>query len=83
MVKDVPDYALVLGVPGRQAGWMSRHGHLLHFNQEGLAKCPESGLKYKIDGERVHCIDLDEDLALPSDMRQGLKTYDELKGRGS
>jgi len=42
VVKDVPDYALMLGVPARQAGWMSRHGHRLSFDKEGVAICAES-----------------------------------------
>ena len=41
---DVPDYALMLGVPARQTGWMSRHGHRLEFNATSGATCPESGL---------------------------------------
>jgi UDP-2-acetamido-3-amino-2,3-dideoxy-glucuronate N-acetyltransferase len=46
VVKDVPDYALVVGNPGRQMGWMSEHGHRLHFDTSGKASCPESGLEY-------------------------------------
>lgn len=46
VVKDVPDYALVVGNPGRQMGWMSEHGHRLHFDASGKASCPESGLAY-------------------------------------
>lgn len=46
VVKDVPDYALVVGNPGRQIGWMSEHGHRLHFDASGKATCPESGLEY-------------------------------------
>jgi UDP-2-acetamido-3-amino-2,3-dideoxy-glucuronate N-acetyltransferase len=39
-------YALVVGNPGRQAGWMSEFGHRLHFDAEGRARCPESGELY-------------------------------------
>lgn len=46
ITKDVPDYALMTGVPARQAGWMSRHGAKLNFDQEGNASCPESGEPY-------------------------------------
>jgi len=74
--KDVPDYALMVGVPGRHVGWMSRHGHRLLFDHSGVAVCPESGLKYKITGEQVCCIDLDEDSPLPELLRQGKKPYD-------
>lgn len=83
VAKDIPDYALILGVPGRQAGWMSRHGHKLAFDAEGLATCSESGLRYKLEGGRVRCLDLDEEAPLPESMRLGQKVYDEYKaGRG-
>jgi len=48
VTKDVPAYALVIGNPARQAGWMSEHGHRLHFDATGLAVCPESGEKYNL-----------------------------------
>ncbi len=80
VAKDVPDYALILGVPGRQAGWMSRHGHRLTFGPDGLASCPESGLKYRLEAGRVRCLDLDEDAPLPESMCLGQKVYDEYKG---
>ena len=41
--RDVPDFALVVGVPARQIGWMSEYGHRLEFDTEGKAVCPESG----------------------------------------
>ena len=45
---DVPDYALMLGVPARQKGWMSRHGHVLkNPDSEGVMICPESKLRYQ------------------------------------
>ena len=46
VVKDVDPYALILGNPGRHAGWMSEFGHRLKFNKEGVAVCPESGERY-------------------------------------
>lgn len=47
----VPDYALIVGVPGRLVGWMSRYGNKLNFDKEGVAVCKDSGLKYrKING---------------------------------
>ena len=76
VAKDVPDYALIVGVPGRQAGWMSRHGHRLSFDNSGVAVCPESGLTYRIMNEHVSCLDLDEDSLLPEGLRQGTKPYD-------
>jgi len=46
VVKDVAPFALILGNPGRHAGWMSEFGHRLKFGQDGIAACPESGEKY-------------------------------------
>jgi UDP-2-acetamido-3-amino-2,3-dideoxy-glucuronate N-acetyltransferase len=53
VTKDVKPYALVIGNPARQAGWMSEFGHRLHFNNEGIGTCPESGQKYRIDNNGV------------------------------
>ena len=47
--RSVPDFALVVGNPARQIGWMSRHGHRLHFDADGLATCPESGFRYQLE----------------------------------
>src|SRR5690554_4938669 len=44
--KTVPDYALVVGNPARQIGWMSEYGHRLEFDDNGEAECEESGEKY-------------------------------------
>jgi UDP-2-acetamido-3-amino-2,3-dideoxy-glucuronate N-acetyltransferase len=60
--KDVPDYAVVMGNPARQHGWMSRHGHRLELASEGVMVCPESGLRYReVSPGLVKCLDLDED----------------------
>ncbi len=48
VTKSVAPYALLVGNPGRQSGWMSRYGHRLHFNEQGLAQCPESGDRYRL-----------------------------------
>lgn len=48
VTKDVPDYALIIGNPGRQKGWMSEYGQKLDFDTEGKATCPESGEAYTI-----------------------------------
>ena len=48
VTKDVKPYALVLGNPAKQTGWMSEYGHRLSFNEEGIAVCPESKEKYII-----------------------------------
>jgi len=53
VTKTVPDYALVVGNPSRQIGWMSEYGQRLEFNAEGLATCPESGQKYKLENNTV------------------------------
>lgn len=56
ITKDVKPYALVYGNPARQTGWMSEYGHRLHFNADGIAICPESGQKYKLESNSVHKI---------------------------
>ena len=48
ITKAVKPYALVVGNPARQTGWVSRNGHKLTFNDEGVAVCPETGEKYKL-----------------------------------
>ena len=53
ITKDVKPFALVVGNPGRQTGWVSEYGHKLSFDREGTALCPESGQKYRLSGERV------------------------------
>ncbi len=79
VTRDVPDYALVVGAPGRTQGWMSRHGHRLTFGADGIAVCPESGLHYRLDSGIVRCLDVDEDDALPSDLATGVRPYDSFK----
>ena len=53
VTKNIPDYALVIGNPARQSGWMSEYGHKLKFNPEGLAFCPESQDKYRLENGKV------------------------------
>ncbi|SNV42468.1 Putative acetyltransferase SA2342 [Chryseobacterium taklimakanense] len=53
VTKEVPAYALVVGNPARQMGWMSEYGHRLDFNEEGTAQCPESGEHYRISNNKV------------------------------
>jgi UDP-2-acetamido-3-amino-2,3-dideoxy-glucuronate N-acetyltransferase len=53
VTKDVPDYALMVGNPARQTGWMSEYGHKLKFDANGQAVCPESGEKYKLKDNKV------------------------------
>src|ERR1700741_264837 len=49
VTKTVPDYALVIGNPSRQTGWMSEYGHKLQFDKNGFAICPESKDEYKLE----------------------------------
>ncbi len=53
VTKTVPDYALVVGNPSRQVGWMSEYGQKLHFNEDGIAVCSESGEKYQLENNKV------------------------------
>jgi UDP-2-acetamido-3-amino-2,3-dideoxy-glucuronate N-acetyltransferase len=62
---DVPDYALMLGVPARRRGWMSRHGHRLSApDTDGIMRCPESGWRYLEEMGSLRCLDLPEDQPL-------------------
>ena len=81
VTKDVPDYALMMGTPARQKGWMSRHGHRLGApDAKGTMVCPESGFRYQEQTPGVlRCLDLDEDAPLPTDLAVGRKNYDEFK----
>lgn len=56
VTKTVPDYALVVGNPARQIGWMSEYGHRLEFDNDGLAECPESHEEYKLINNQVQKI---------------------------
>ena len=78
---NVPDYALMMGVPARQIGWMSRHGHRLENpDGNGIMICPESEYRYRETEPGVlRCLDLDEDAPLPPELAAGEKTYDEFK----
>ena len=80
VTKDVPDYALVMGNPARQHGWISRHGHRLHLGKNGAMACPESGFRYeeKPSGQ-LRCLDLDEEAPLPEKLKNGGKSYKEFK----
>lgn len=56
VTKTVRPYALVVGNPARQIGWMSEFGHQLEFNSEGIAVCPESGERYLLENGDVRKI---------------------------
>jgi len=79
---DVPDYALMMGVPARQKGWMSRHGHVLGNAKDGVWTCPESGFRYReTEAGTLRCLDLDEESPLPAELAVGGKPYGEFKKR--
>lgn len=53
VTRPVPAYALVVGNPARQTGWVSEYGHKLQFNEEGIAICPESAQQYQLSHHQV------------------------------
>lgn len=62
---DVPDYALMLGVPSKQHGWMSRHGFRLgQPDPDGVMRCPQSGWRYQLQNGVLRCLDYPEDQSL-------------------
>jgi UDP-2-acetamido-3-amino-2,3-dideoxy-glucuronate N-acetyltransferase len=79
VTKDVCDYGLVMGNPGRLKGYMSRHGHRLNFDEKNQATCSESKFRYERTGETVHCLDLDEESSLPDELSTGIQPYKSFK----
>jgi UDP-2-acetamido-3-amino-2,3-dideoxy-glucuronate N-acetyltransferase len=81
VTKSVPDYAMMMGVPARRTGWISRHGiPLPRPNAEGVMVCPESGFRYReVSPGVVRCLDLDEEKPLPPEMAVGKMLYRDLK----
>ena len=77
VAKDVPDYALMVGVPARQRGWMSRHGIPLGDpDVNGIYVCAESGLQYsEVAPGVLRCLALDEDAPLPKQLAVGAARY--------
>jgi UDP-2-acetamido-3-amino-2,3-dideoxy-glucuronate N-acetyltransferase len=57
VTKDVPDFALVVGNPGKQIGWVSAAGHRLNFDEQNQARCPEAGGGYVLEGGLVREIE--------------------------
>lgn len=53
VTKMIKPYALIVGNPSRQIGWISEHGHRLKFNDNNTAACPESGEKYELKNDVV------------------------------
>ncbi|MGE4287691.1 MAG: acyltransferase [Salinivirgaceae bacterium] len=56
ITKPVLAFALVVGNPARQIGWVSEYGHRLSFNEQNKARCPESGDEYLFSDGKVHKI---------------------------
>lgn len=87
VTRDIPDYGFVAGVPAKQRGWMSRHGHPLRFDGDGQATCVESGLRYRKhtgeDGDVVTCVDIGEDQQLPDALSTGQQSYREIQSDAS
>jgi len=81
VTKDVADFALVVGNPARQMGWMSRHGHRLENpDADGIMRCPESGYRYvETEPGTLRCLDLDEEAPLPSALSVSTKSYKQFK----
>ncbi len=81
VARDVPPYALVVGNPGRQVGWMSRHGQrLAKPGADGIMVCPESGFRYReTEAGGLECLDLADDQPLPEHLRKGTQLYDSFK----
>ena len=57
VTKNIEDFALVVGNPAKQIGWVSEYGHRLLFNKENFAECPETGDVYKLENNKVFKID--------------------------
>ena len=79
VTQPVADYALMRGVPARQADWISRHGHKLLAQPSGQFICPESGYRYGLEAGKMRCLDLPEDAVLPPDQQRGTRGYRELQ----
>jgi UDP-2-acetamido-3-amino-2,3-dideoxy-glucuronate N-acetyltransferase len=81
VTRSIPDFALVVGNPARQVGWMSRHGHRLESpDASGVMRCPESGYRYEeAEPGVLRCLDLGEELPLPAALSTGTKSYRQLK----
>jgi UDP-2-acetamido-3-amino-2,3-dideoxy-glucuronate N-acetyltransferase len=84
VVRSIPDYALVVGNPATQLGWMSRHGHRLAApNVDGVMRCPESELRYQENpAGTVRCLDLGEEQELPVEMKVCSKSDSQWKSAG-
>ncbi|MEO0475474.1 MAG: acyltransferase [Planctomycetota bacterium] len=82
VTKNVPDYAMIVGVPGKQRGFVTRHGHPINPSPSETVECPETGLRYALnnDGE-LRCLDLAETAPLPDHLIKGITPYRDLNPR--
>ncbi len=80
VTKDVPDYAMMVGVPAKKICWVSRHGlPMKEADANGVYTCPESGLRYQENAEgQLRCLDLDEEAPLPDHLAKGEEFYDQI-----
>ena len=53
ITKPVKDYALMVGNPARQIGWVSEHGHRINFEERGIGFCPETGQEYQLENDMI------------------------------
>jgi UDP-2-acetamido-3-amino-2,3-dideoxy-glucuronate N-acetyltransferase len=79
VTENVPDYALMLGVPARRKGWVSRHGHPLHPDAQGRLICPETGWAYVEESGQLRCLNQAEDTPLPPELREGKYGFEHFK----
>lgn len=79
VTKSVPDYGFMVGVPGKQMGWMSRHGHKLVPTGDKKFICPESNFLYQLENDVMKCISLNESDSLPESLATGTKSYRDFK----
>lgn len=82
VTRDVPDYAMIVGVPGKARGWVGRHGVPLPApGSDGKTICPESGLRYELREGVLRCLDLDEESPLDAAQREGSVPYRAVRPR--
>jgi UDP-2-acetamido-3-amino-2,3-dideoxy-glucuronate N-acetyltransferase len=80
VTKDVPDYALVMGVPAKRVGHMSRHGYRLGApDKDGIRKDAVSPYRYREEQGGMRCLDLDEESPLPEVETQGTMTWEKAR----
>jgi UDP-2-acetamido-3-amino-2,3-dideoxy-glucuronate N-acetyltransferase len=72
---DVKNYALMKGVPAKQKGWISRHGHPLISVENNLFICPVTKMKYEEKKGQLICLDLGEEDSLPEEYKKGKLNY--------